>query len=480
MRSNQPFDRLSLSLLCVAVGLGVTACEAPLEGEPVARQALCTEVVRVVCDADASCFPDTAREDCVEVQEARCEATLQPLVEDPRLGYDAARAGHFVHDLRVRGEACFAEPLDYDLFLSMFEGTGETGADCTPATLDARALRISSLSCGAGSACRIHLRADGRPEGVCEVRHDAACSHPQDCGSDQFCSLASAWQPGLWGECRPLRTDGWSCSSDLECASRHCDGTCGPMPAIEQPLVVDYPAVVLAEEPLSYLRFAPRSTRFADVSGHGHTVTPMGSIGHAEEGISEADEGGSLELSGEGAYVVLRAPGLAEAEAFSLEVWFRRGEIEASRPLLELFDGDVVGTHLWNHDRGDKIYANVIEADPMEMAPAHTIMSGEGTVRVDTWHHAVLTFEDGTALLYLDGTRIGETSVQGALALDGDLHIGHRAAIGESAERFYQGRLDEIAVYDHALDAPTVRTHHDVGVRGERVNGFPLFGWLAQ
>ena len=461
--------------------IGLTACAAPMAETPVASEDLCGEIASAVCGADEACPPDAAERDCLAVQEERCATVVQPLLDDPRLGYDEVRAGAFVEGLTARADACWVERVDYDAFLDIFSGTGSVDADCTPPRLDARSLRISQLSCSGSSACRIHLRADGSPEGVCEPRTDDACSHPLDCEAGEFCSLSSAWQPGVWGQCRPLRTEGWACSSDLECASRHCDGTCGPVPAIELPLTIDYRMVVLDAEPLAYLRFDAPSGRLSDVSGHGNGVTAIGMIGHAEEGISELDEGGSLELAGDAAYVRVSAiRGLSAADEVTFEVWIRRGEIDASRPILELLDGEVVGTHVWNHDRGDKIYANAIEREPGELPMPHTLMSGEGSIRVDTWHHVVFTFDGTAARLYLDGTRIQETSMQGPLALEGDLHIGHRAAMGDAPERFFSGRLDEIAVYDHALDEETIRLHHDIGVAGERENAFPLFGWLAQ
>jgi len=460
--------------------LGATGCAVALPGTPVAREALCTEVVRIVCNADRSCFPETSRTDCVEVQEEQCEDVIQPLVDDLRLGYDEVRAGAFVERLAAQGEGCWAEPIDYDMFLDMFTGTGEVGADCTPPRLDEASLRISALSCTGGSACRIHLRGDGTPEGVCEARADNDCSHPLDCEAGQFCSLSATWRPGSWGECRPLRADGWACVTDLECASHHCNETCGARSAIEQPLVVDYGHFVLNDEPLAFLRYEEGSSRLSDASGHGISVTLMGTTAHADEGLSELDEGGSLELTDDGYAVIRSMRDLEDADAVSLEFWFRRSSLEARSPLLEFLDGDVRGTHIWNHDAGDKIYTNVIESEPAEGAAAHTIMSADGVVHIDTWHHVVLTHDGTTARLYLDGTQVGTSEVEGPLALSGDIHLGHRVAMGESAEVFFTGNLDEIAVYDVALDEATIRAHRDVGRSGEHVNGFPLFGWLAQ
>lgn len=471
---------LARALAAAAILAGCTA-ELELPGTPVAAGSLCAEIAAIVCEADDACFPGAGLEDCTGTLEARCGETIQPLVDDPRLGYDARRAGAFVEGLRARAAACWEEPIDYDAFVDVFAGTGAIGADCTPARLDASSLRASSLSCVDGAACRVHLRADGSPEGVCEARRDDACSHAYDCGAREFCSLPARWQPGVWGECRPLRADGWSCASDLECQSRHCDGTCAPRPALERPLVVSYADVVLDAAPIAYVRFDGTGATAADLSGHGHAAEILGGATRDDEGAIEGDEGHALRLASDEQYARIRGLGELEAEAgtgeLTIECWFRRDEIEQARPILELTAGMEVGPHVWNHDRGDKVYANFVA----ESGEPHAIMSGEGVVAPASWHHVVATFDGAMGRLYLDGVRVGEASVEGAaLAAADTLLIGHRFAAGESAAISFAGSIDEVAVYDRALDAATIRRHLEAGLAGRLENDVPLFSWIGE
>ncbi|AKF09952.1 LamG domain-containing protein [Sandaracinus amylolyticus] len=463
--------------------LALAACEPEDPGTPVAADALCGEIAAIVCGSDTACFPGSTPDDCVETQAARCDEIVQPLVDDPRLAYDPLRAGAFVESLRAQGDACWEAPFDYASFLDVFAGTGALGADCTPARLDAISLRVSSLSCADRAACRLHLRADGSTVGVCEARRDDACSHALDCEADEFCSLPARWQPGVWGECRPLRADGWSCASDLECASRHCEGTCTARPALARPLEVPYSELVLGAEPIAYLRFAESGARFTDSSGHGHAGEVMGGAMRASQGAIEDDTSGALQLGGEGQFV--RVAGLDEledAEGLSLECWFRRDDVTESRPLLDLSDAMGFGPHVWNHDRGDKVFANFVDGADAQ----HPIMSGEGAITASTWHHVVATFDGAMGRLYLDGARVGEVMLP-APAEEGDpvlhvtdtLYVGHRVAMGEQAARSFAGVIDEVAVYDHALDEPTIRRHHDAGVAGAIENELPLYTWLA-
>jgi hypothetical protein len=466
--------RNSTALLAVAA---LAACAGPgaATGTPVTAEALCTQIASTVCSADQHCFPDSHPMDCVTTQTAQCRSTVRPLVDDPRLGYDELAAGRFVEHLRTQAQACWQSPLDYDAFTQMFSGTGAAGADCTPHDLSASSLRSSALSCETGNACRLYLRADGTTQGVCERRADTSCSHAFDCGASQFCDLPAHWQPGVWGSCRPLRSDGWACGSDLECASRHCDSTCGVLPADLRPLVASYSDVIQAATPIAYLRMGETSgTRAADTTGAGHYGEMVGTTAHDAHGAILHDTNGALHLA-DGGYVHIAAmTALTDSDELTLECWFHPDDVADHHPILELNDGMHFGPHVWQFDAGDKIYTNLVDATNMP----HSIMSDAGAITASTWHHVVATYDGANGALYLDGHRVGTTGMTGPLLVNGQLYIGHRPAIGMSAAETFSGSIDEVAVYDHALSAATVARHNATGLAGKATNTFALFHWL--
>jgi hypothetical protein len=449
------------------------ACASP-STTPVTATALCGQIASAVCAADQHCFPDTHPTGCVDTQSAACQATVRPLVDDARLSFDPIAAGRFVDTLHARASSCGASPVDYAAFTAMFAGTGAPGADCTPHDLSAASLRSSSLSCESGSACRLYLRADGSTQGVCERRSDSSCSHAFDCGADQFCDLPAHWQPGVWGSCRPLRSDGWACGGDLECASRHCDGACGALPPDLRPLVATYSTVVRGAQPIAYLRFGETGgARALDVIG-GHDGTLVGTTMPNAHGAIAHDADGAIHLSG-GGYVQLAAlTALADTDELSLECWFSPTTTMDNHPILELSDGMHYGPHVWQFDSGDKIYTNLVDA----MRGDHSIMSDAGAISASAWHHVVATYDGASGALYLDGHRVGTTGMSGPLLVDGSLYVGHRVAMGMSPAVSFDGSIDELAVYDHALSASTVARHHDTGTSGTASNAFPLFSWL--
>lgn len=469
--------------------------------DAIAADELCMHVAAAICEADTNCCSSTPS-DCVEEQKEACEAAIQPLVDDPRLGYDPVGGAKLVASLKERGAGCWTEAPDYGALLGAFAGTGTVGADCTPPSLTTARLRESAISCARGLACRLSLRADGSYEGECAERTDDACSHPLDCGPDQFCSLPGNWRPGVWGTCRPLRADGWACTSDLECASRHCDEVCGQPRRSQLCLATSYADLVLESQPLTYLSFDETSGAVAnDLTGnvnggtlsHGAMRDPENALAPAEPseepapidagtpdggvldgGVPDAHEGGSIRFAADDAAVrVTRMSELAEADAITFEAWIRIDSAETGGPILEINDGAEFGVHLWTFDQGDKLYANFVSDSGEE----RSIMTEAETLQAGQWHHVVLTHDGTKGRLYLDGRLLDETEAAGPLRLGGDLYVGHRPS-GDTPQSF-RGLIDEVAIYARALEAAEITEHHRTGANGPIRNRFPLFRWIS-
>lgn len=90
----------------------------------------------------------------------------------------------------------------------------------------------------------------------------------------------------------------------------------------------------------------------------------------------------------------------------------------------------------------------------------------------DAWHHAVLSVMGTTQTLYLDGRKVGEST--GTPIEHSELtfnQIGAAAAStpgawpgwGSAAQRFFQGAIDEVAVYSHPLGPAAVLAHYRAG-----------------
>ena len=85
-------------------------------------------------------------------------------------------------------------------------------------------------------------------------------------------------------------------------------------------------------------------------------------------------------------------------------------------------------------------------------------------ISVDTWMHLCLVMEDGTATFYLDGIARDTNSYTQASATnpDTDFFIG-AASISSSSESFMEGNIDEVAIWNTALDADAITAIYNSG-----------------
>ncbi|MGW4022511.1 LamG-like jellyroll fold domain-containing protein [Streptomyces sp. NPDC005009] len=98
-------------------------------------------------------------------------------------------------------------------------------------------------------------------------------------------------------------------------------------------------------------------------------------------------------------------------------------------------------------------------------SPGATPIVSTRTVTDGQWHHAVLTAGANTQTLYLDGAKVG--SLAGALTEQSRDYAYLGAGYGSSGwmglasgEYRFTGQMDEVAFYDHTLDAATVADHY--------------------
>ncbi len=161
--------------------------------------------------------------------------------------------------------------------------------------------------------------------------------------------------------------------------------------------------------------------------------------------------------------------------AFTFEGWFRSDDIGTPRILLE----DVA------QGGPDNGVALVREADGSLRAQ---IRSWSDPRRVDlrtppldlgtSWHHVALTRTDTEVAFYVDGTRVAEGPAEPITAA----YSSYSWYIGSRPESYgpqpgeppwwlasygaWLGGIDEVATYDRALDAATIRAHARVGEDG--------------
>jgi hypothetical protein len=86
------------------------------------------------------------------------------------------------------------------------------------------------------------------------------------------------------------------------------------------------------------------------------------------------------------------------------------------------------------------------------------------------WHHVAYTFDDGTKqqVLYVNGTQVAVGTATKSIGYDAQsLFLGRDTENG-APNFFFQGRIDEPAVYNRALNSAEVMSIYNAGPAGKR------------
>jgi len=159
---------------------------------------------------------------------------------------------------------------------------------------------------------------------------------------------------------------------------------------------------------------------------------------------------------------------------FTVALWFRRnGNIGDTTQTLFSSLGDYEGQDkvIWiflMDDDVNKIRVNV--ADNYGGEPMSSIYSAS-VVDDTNWHHLAVTFDrDGLGRIYLDGQLDGSADISsqaGTMERDGWTHIGAYGSGLPPTWAFFNGTIDEVAVYDTAMTLEEVEDVRQTGLEGK-------------
>jgi hypothetical protein len=222
-------------------------------------------------------------------------------------------------------------------------------------------------------------------------------------------------------------------------------------PAMVAPaLAGPYSAAVLADSPYAYWRLDETSgTVAADSSGNGRNgnfvASPLLGQGGA---LAEAGNTAVRFNAGSAQYVdiPLAFGGVGWSE-ITVEVWVNLLGLTGNFQAMVSSTGTGF-VHLQAYESGGN---NVVYGAPgSSFLPIVPPNANSG------WHHVVMTSKPGEQRLYLDGALIGsDTSAVNTVGLASSIRIGS----GFSGGRFFQGLIDEVAIYRTALSEAQVDAH---------------------
>ena len=174
--------------------------------------------------------------------------------------------------------------------------------------------------------------------------------------------------------------------------------------------------------------------------------------------------GTALEFDGAGAGVEIDLDVLDLNKDQSFSVWFKT-EIDADIHAIVLQAPFGGGYRFWmwimrsGHGARGKLGFGYRAGDlPLEKTSAMPVND-------DVWHHAVGVFDHKTkeAPLYIDGARSAMGSIAG---IDFNLPVGQLCIATACGGSFLPGTIDEVAVFNVALDEDEVNEIMDEGLEG--------------
>ena len=170
--------------------------------------------------------------------------------------------------------------------------------------------------------------------------------------------------------------------------------------------------------------------------------------------------GGALSFNGSSAFVsVPDAPSLDLTTGMTLEAWVNPAAAMGSSwrtiVLKEQTDQLVYA-----------LYANGDTSRPlgqMWVGGGERKVTGTAAVAVNTWTHLATTYDGATQRLFVNGVQVASGAQTGLIATSASpLRIGGNAIWGE----LFEGRIDEVRVYNRALTATEIQTDMNTGIGG--------------
>jgi hypothetical protein len=220
-----------------------------------------------------------------------------------------------------------------------------------------------------------------------------------------------------------------------------------------------YEMEVRSDAPVLYVRFGDHSKTMAkDEIGGYHGTYPAQGVMFGEPGAIVGDSDGAITLSGSN--VVTMPPGLAFAQKrpLSIEVWAKPTSYDDQTGY-----GVVVDHQVYEPREGYVLRVSRLDVAFERWAGGSTFGSNateNRAVSLDVWHHVVATFDGAALRLFVDGTQTAFNGVPYDMPeVTASWTVGGPNC--QCTTNYFVGGLDELAMYDHALDPARVRAHFE-------------------
>ena len=218
------------------------------------------------------------------------------------------------------------------------------------------------------------------------------------------------------------------------------------------------------EPPAGLVSWWPGDGNFDDISGN-NPGTPFGGISFEPGKVGDA-----FSFDGIDDHVKISAASnldVGAGDGFTIDAWIEPSDV-VMRPFVEWSGGptDTAGVHFWMYPTGQDLFANIIDTQRRQQQ-----IRSPGVLVPNIFQHVAVTYDKSTGLarLYRNGVVVAEQNLgtfTPQTSTSFDLYLGFRPHAPPTLQR-YLGLMDEVEVFNRALEASEIQAIFDAGSAGK-------------
>jgi hypothetical protein len=232
-----------------------------------------------------------------------------------------------------------------------------------------------------------------------------------------------------------------------------------------------YAEAVLSDRPLAYWRFEDKDEArvVADTANDG-SHRDDGMLGDSDDETKAASMrfrgplGGALKLNGTSNFVeIASSPDLTRAkQAVTIEYWINPEKLFGREHdiLSKRNPENIRGFNFESDKHSGVIHHHLAVGGLIEGGPYVAF-----AYRPGRWQHVAVVWRSGEKLLgYLDGQLVAESARNSSGNIEYDetpLNIGRNSMHLQQFSNYFDGAIDELAIYDQALSAERIASHYN-------------------
>ncbi|HPU13002.1 MAG TPA: PKD domain-containing protein [Aeromicrobium sp.] len=231
--------------------------------------------------------------------------------------------------------------------------------------------------------------------------------------------------------------------------------------------VGNYANRVLEDGATKFWRLSETSGQVIDWAGIDDTDPGSGVTRGTAGAMLDGSNNAATTFKGNASSVTVSPTLIWGPQKFSVEAWFKTSSTGGIVNFGDKASGDTSKNDRYLYlDSSGKLTFGIYNGS------SQVKLAGSGNMRDNQWHHAVGTFDEGKMALYLDGKRIGMNSAAGiAQQYWGYWRVGGDRAW--SGNKYFNGVIDDVAIYPKALTANEVDRHWTASGRATNVAQAP-------